>query len=71
MSNHTWELVDLPLQMKTIGCKWIFKKMIKTDRLIDKYKDRLVVKGYNQKKDIDYFNTYASISKIFSKLYIK
>ena len=26
MSNHTWELVDLPPGAKTIGCRWIFKR---------------------------------------------
>ena len=24
MSNQTWELADLPLGSKPIGCKWVF-----------------------------------------------
>ena len=66
MSNHTWELVDLPPGTKTLGCKWIFKKKMKADGSIDKYKARLVAKGFNQKKDIDYFDTYAPVSRISS-----
>ena len=31
MQNHTWELVDLPLGSKPLGCKWIFKKKMKID----------------------------------------
>lgn len=26
MPNHIWGGVDLPLGVKTIGCKWILKK---------------------------------------------
>ena len=46
LQNHTWELVDLPQGSKALGCKWIFKKKMKADGTIDKYKARLVIKGY-------------------------
>ena len=39
---------------------------MKTDGTIDKYKARLVIKGYRQKEDIDYFNTYYHVSRITS-----
>ncbi|KAL8132042.1 hypothetical protein AgCh_007799 [Apium graveolens] len=48
MQNHTWELVDLPTICKPLGSKWVFKKKLKTDDTIDKYKARLVIKGYKQ-----------------------
>lgn len=66
MSNHTWELVDLPPGTKPIGCKWIFKRKLKPDGSIDKFKARLVAKGFSQKKDIDYFDTYAPVTRISS-----
>ncbi|KAK4382544.1 hypothetical protein Sango_2861300 [Sesamum angolense] len=43
MTNHTWDLEDLPVGSKPIKCKWIFKKKIKPDGSIDKFKARLVV----------------------------
>ena len=46
MKNHTWELVDLPPNNKPLACKWIFKMKLKVDGLIDKYKSRLVSKGF-------------------------
>ena len=46
LSNHTWELVDLPPGNKLLGSKWIFKRKIKDDGTIDKYKARLVVKCF-------------------------
>ena len=66
MSNHVWELVDLPLGTKPIGCKWIFKRKLKVDGSIDKYKARLVANGFTQKKYIEYFNIYAYVTQIAS-----
>ncbi|GJR30558.1 retrotransposon protein, putative, ty1-copia subclass [Tanacetum coccineum] len=40
LQNHTWELVDLPPGCKPLGYKWIFKKKMKADGTIDKYKAR-------------------------------
>ena len=66
MQNHTWELVDLPPRSKPLGCKWIFKRKMKTGGSIDKYKVRLVAKGYKQKEGIDYFDTHSSVTRITS-----
>ena len=52
--NKTWKLVDLPPDSNHIGCKWIFKKKRKVDGTIKIFKARLVVKGFKQKKGLDY-----------------
>ncbi|XP_074570564.1 uncharacterized protein LOC141827228 [Curcuma longa] len=66
LQNHTWELVDLPPGSKPLGCKWIFKRKKKSDGTIDRYKARLVIKGYRQREGLDYFDTYAPVSRITS-----
>nr|GEV18025.1 retrotransposon protein, putative, Ty1-copia subclass [Tanacetum cinerariifolium] len=66
LQNHTWELMDLPLGCKPLGYKWIFKKKIKADGTIDKYKARLVIKGFRQREGIDYFDTYSPVMRITS-----
>ena len=66
LQNHTWELVDLPPRCKPLGSKWIFKRKMKADGTVDKYKARLVVKGYRQTEGLDYFDTYSPVTRITS-----
>ena len=46
--NFVWELVDLPLGCKAIGNKWVLKFKRKANGSIDKYKARLMEKGFTQ-----------------------
>ena len=61
--NHTWELVDLPPGCKPLSSKWVFKKKQNVDGSIDKYKARLMIKGYKQTKGLDYFDTYSLVTR--------
>jgi hypothetical protein len=64
LSNETWELVDQPYGCKPMGCKWVFKKKLRPDGTIDKYKERLVAKGYTQKEGEDFFDIYSPIARL-------
>ena len=59
--NNVWELVDLPPRRKTIWNKWVLKVKRKADGSIDRYKARLVVKGYTQWEGIDYEDTFSPV----------
>jgi hypothetical protein len=63
MSNGTWEITDCPNGCKPIGCKWIFKKKLRPDGTIKKYKARLVAKRFTQKGE-DFFDTYSPVAQI-------
>ncbi|KAK1612436.1 hypothetical protein QYE76_036109 [Lolium multiflorum] len=45
LANGTWEVTDRPYGCKPVGCKWVFKKKLRPDGTIEKYKARLVAKA--------------------------
>ena len=60
--NGVWDLVKLPYGCKPVGCKWFFKTKRDSSRQIKWYKARLVVKGYSQREDIDFKETFSPVS---------
>ena len=48
IKNGTWTLIDLPSSRIAIGSKWGFRVKENSDGSIDKYKPRLVAKGFHQ-----------------------
>ena len=45
-ANNTWTLTSLPPNKKPIVCKWVYKVKYKFDGLVERYKGRLVAKGF-------------------------
>ena len=44
--NKVWNLFDPTPSLKTISCRWVFKKKTNMDRNVQNYKAQLVAKGY-------------------------
>ncbi|GKC32579.1 retrovirus-related pol polyprotein from transposon TNT 1-94, partial [Tanacetum coccineum] len=61
--NQTWELTDLPEGKNVISLKWIFKTKYLVDGSVQKYKARLVVRGFTQQQGIDYEETFAPMAR--------
>ena len=66
VKNATWDLVELPKDRKTVGCKWVYKLKRGVDDTEDRYKARLVAKGFSQKAGIDFHEIFSPVVKIVS-----
>jgi hypothetical protein len=64
--SGTWYLADLPSGRWAIGLKWVYK--VKRDEHGDilKHKARLMVKGYSQRRGIDYNEVFAPVARFDS-----
>ena len=47
LKNKTWILVPYHPTMNLIGYKWVFKLTYKFDGFVDRYKARMVAKGFH------------------------
>ena len=63
MRNGTWSLVPLPNGRKVIGYKWVFRVKENVDGTINKFKVRLVAKGFHQFIGCDFSETFSPVVK--------
>ncbi|GJZ40482.1 ribonuclease H-like domain-containing protein [Tanacetum coccineum] len=62
--NNTWYVCDLPYGRKAIGCKWIYKIKYKSFGEVERYKVRLVAKGFSQRESFDYDETFSPVIRM-------
>jgi hypothetical protein len=58
---HTWVAVQLPENRRAISCMWIFRRKLNADVTLERYKARLVIKGFHQRRNLDYDLVFAPV----------
>ena len=66
LENHTYDLVKLPQGKKALINKWVYRLKTENNDSQLRYKAQLVVKGFNQKKDIDFEEIFSPMVKMSS-----
>ncbi|XP_010445567.1 PREDICTED: uncharacterized protein LOC104728255 [Camelina sativa] len=61
--NHTWDLVPPNAHQNIVGCKWVFTTKFHANGVLDRYKSRLVAKGFHQQYGKDYAETFSLVIK--------
>lgn len=64
--NNVWELVELPEGKRIVGSKWVFKRKIGANGVVERYKARLVAQGFSQRSGIDYDETFCPVVRFES-----
>jgi len=49
--------------MNVVGSRWVYRIKHITDGSIERYKVRIVARGFTQQKGIDYSETFSLITK--------
>jgi len=62
-ANHTWRLVLRPDRANIVTGKWVFKHKYNHDGSLDRYKARWVVRGFTQRAEIDFGETFTPVVK--------
>jgi hypothetical protein len=64
ISNGTWELVPWPQGSNIITDKWVFTHKLHADGTLDRNKARWVLRGFTQRPDVDYGETFSLVVKL-------
>src|SRR6202034_467602 len=62
----TWTIVEKPPGKNVVSCKWVFRIKRDASGGVEKYKARLVARGFTQIYGIDYTETFAPVAKLSS-----
>ena len=64
LMKGTWRMLDRnQARNRPLTVKWVFKVKRNEDGSLDKFKARLVVRGFEQQPGFDYNQTFASVAK--------
>lgn len=66
VKSGTWVLVEAPKDQKIVDNRWVFRIKRNPDNSVDRYKARLVARGFSQTYGVDYTETFSPVVKFVS-----
>ena len=66
--SYTYDLVELPKGKRALRNKWFFKLKNGEDVNSPRYKAQIVVKGFQQKKGVDFDEIFAPVVKMMLRI---
>ena len=66
MKNDVWEIVSILEGKSVVTFKWLYKIKHAADSSIEKYKARLVARGFSKVEGVDYDQTFAHVARFSS-----
>jgi reverse transcriptase-like protein/LTR polyprotein gag-polypeptide-like protein/gag-pre-integrase-like protein/Pol polyprotein len=72
LQNKTWKPVKQkpPKTLRPLRGKWVYRVKLNSDGSIARYKARFVVKGFTQREGIDYHETFSSVVRTQTYLFL-
>ncbi|KAE9282703.1 hypothetical protein PF008_g27586 [Phytophthora fragariae] len=64
MKNCTWELVPRQTNMKVLRNRWVFRVKYLANGEVDRFKARVVIKGFMQVYSVDYLEVYSPVVRL-------
>jgi len=63
LQNNTWDLVPGKSNINLVGNKWVYRIKTHANGTVERYKVRLVAKGYHQQHGVDFLETFSPVIK--------
>jgi hypothetical protein len=63
LANHTWDLMPHSPSTNVVTGKWLFRHKLTLDGSLDRYKARWVLRGFTQRRGVDYDETFSLVIK--------
>lgn len=64
IKNDTWKFVNKPSGANLVSTKWVFKIKMLPNGQIDRYKARLVARGFTQREGVDFFDVFSGVVRL-------
>lgn len=62
----TWKFVRRPIGRSVVSCKWVFDLKYGVDGRLERFKARLVARGFSQQEGLDFEDTFAPVIRLES-----